>query len=169
MDTGGSSNPKPPGTLKGTHGGRRQGAGRPKKSVTFGVTPTPPERQNSRVTTPSSQTASTSSQRPAAPFFLPRNTNRGIPLGNFPQRASLWSATGTSHAADSSASVPAVTPVSSPQQLSESDVARLNEELAYIDENDEHADTAAGDRIIDESLTRKSQLRSLLSQSIWCQ
>ncbi|KAJ7498369.1 hypothetical protein B0H11DRAFT_1909403 [Mycena galericulata] len=70
--------------------------------------------------------------------------NRGIPLGNFPPRASLWSATGTSHAAGSSASVPAVTPVSSPRQLSESDVARLNEELAYIDENDEHVDTAAG-------------------------
>jgi chaperonin cofactor prefoldin len=38
------------------------------------------------------------------------------------------------------------------QPISESSLAQLNDELAYIEENDEHGDIAAGDHLIDESL-----------------
>jgi hypothetical protein len=41
-------------------------------------------------------------------------------------------------------------------QFTALDHARLNEEIEYIDENDEHADIATGDHIIDDSLAGNS-------------
>ncbi|KAJ6607327.1 hypothetical protein B0H10DRAFT_2072345, partial [Mycena sp. CBHHK59/15] len=147
--------PKDPKKPKGTHGGAREGAGRPPneaKLQILGRSPTPLLQERARAST----SHTSGSRRPIAPFFLPRNTHAAVPRGN-PATASAsagrstWSALGPSRAQAAPISASTI-PVTRPPPISVGDLAQLNEELAYIDENDEHADIAAGDCIIDESL-----------------
>ncbi|KAJ7762431.1 hypothetical protein B0H14DRAFT_3165638 [Mycena olivaceomarginata] len=140
---------------KNNHGGAREGAGRPRKQAKFDVLGHPPTPSRQPPARTSSLQAS-SSHRPIAPFFLPRNTHAPVPLGNssVPSASAgslTWSALGPPRTQ--------ITPVSASttlsaraQPISESSLAQLNDELAYIEENDEHGDIAAGDHLIDESL-----------------
>ncbi|KAJ7141480.1 hypothetical protein C8R44DRAFT_932126 [Mycena epipterygia] len=102
------------------------------------------------------------SSLPPAAFFGPYNTHRPVPRGNpIPMqtgRASFWSDIGASRAEaatataiDSTNSGYSVQTATHPN-ISAVDFTQLNEQLNYIEENDEHADIAADDRIIDESL-----------------
>ncbi|KAJ7189529.1 hypothetical protein GGX14DRAFT_609136 [Mycena pura] len=141
-------NTKKPREPKGKHGGSREGAGRPSnqaKLLILGCPPTSPRRTSSFQTS--------RSHLPIAPFFLPRNTHAPVPLGNSSAAAgsSIWSAQGPPRMQTEPVSASTARSARA-QPISESDLAQLNEELAYIEENDEHADIAAGDRFIDESL-----------------
>ncbi|KAF8146564.1 hypothetical protein K438DRAFT_1944507 [Mycena galopus ATCC 62051] len=152
-----STKTKKPKESKGNHGGARQGAGRPRneaKSQVLGRPPIPPQQVQARTST----FQASSSHRPIAPFFLPRNTNAPVPLGNplVPSGRSTWSALGPPRTQTAPIFIASTTLRARAQPISEGDLAQLNEELAYIEENDEHADIAAGDRLIDESLVEDS-------------
>ncbi|KAJ7872089.1 hypothetical protein B0H13DRAFT_2280300 [Mycena leptocephala] len=144
---------------KGKHGGARKNAGRPRKTLKaqllggIGTTTMLPLQQCASTYTSQAPSAS-SSRLPIAPFFLPYTTHRPVPLGNqtiMPAgRSSLWSALESPPTVETTISS-SVSPSHS-VQITALDLARLNEEISYFDENDEHADIAAGDRIIDDSL-----------------
>ncbi|KAJ7889507.1 hypothetical protein B0H14DRAFT_3709849 [Mycena olivaceomarginata] len=101
----------------------------------------------------------------------PRDSNRPVPLGN-PKptptqtgRASFWSTVGVSRveaSASGSATIAErdatvfspMNPLGSTahRDISPDEFARLSEQFEFIEEHDEHADVAAGDQLIDESL-----------------
>ncbi|KAF8170859.1 hypothetical protein K438DRAFT_203349 [Mycena galopus ATCC 62051] len=87
-------------------------------------------------------------------FFLSRNTNAPVPLGNpsVPSGRSTWSALGPPRMQTAPIFIASTTLRARAQPISEGDLVQLNEELAYIEENNEHADIDAGDRLIDERL-----------------
>ncbi|KAJ7917893.1 hypothetical protein B0H13DRAFT_2657659 [Mycena leptocephala] len=108
-----------------------------------------------RAITYTSQAPSASSSRlPIAPFFLPYTTHRPVPLGNqtiMPAGiSSLWSALESPPTVETT--IPSSVSSSHSVQITAFDLAHINEEISYLDESDEHADIAAGDRIIDDSL-----------------
>jgi hypothetical protein len=93
---------------KGTHRGRRKGAGRPRKPLiakvqTLGASTAAPLPPPVQARVPAVALASTSSRQPTAAFFLPYTTHRPVPLGNFTApptvgraSSSFWSAGGAS-------------------------------------------------------------------------
>ncbi|KAJ7656577.1 hypothetical protein B0H17DRAFT_1185905 [Mycena rosella] len=159
---------------KGTWGGHHKNSGRKAKDSALGSTsvqgqfPVPSQatlRRRASVPQKASSSRSGGSTVKPAAFFLPYNTNHPIPRGSFAvpsvqtsstTRTSLWSTVGTSRSGTT-----ANTPPNSATdhmrnmecaEISPNEFLQLNNHLDYIEENDEHADIAAGDRILDESL-----------------
>ncbi|KAJ7433240.1 hypothetical protein B0H11DRAFT_1939665 [Mycena galericulata] len=157
---------------KGTHGGARAGAGRPRN-------PNKLTNQKARKTlgqpllvAPSQRAGGnagpSSTSRPPDAFFLPCNTNNPVPLGNSAvtpmqtsSRNSFWSAGGLPRSTAAAVGNLSNTGPNNLQasgenpprtEISVDQFTQLNQELEFIDENDEHADIAAGDRVFDESL-----------------
>ncbi|KAJ7896333.1 hypothetical protein B0H14DRAFT_3612314 [Mycena olivaceomarginata] len=133
-------------TPKGPHGGKRAGSGRKKKEETLGnsvQTPANPRHalltRTQRATLHTAPLASTP-QTPAA-FFNPYTTNQPMPSNSTQTgRASFWSDLGPPR------------PVTA-ENISQGFTADTGQSRAQLDENnDEHADIASGDRIINDSL-----------------
>jgi hypothetical protein len=101
---GGSGSPSV--NAKGPHGGRRKGAGRPRKPLiakaqALGASTTASSPLPVQARVPVVAPVSTSSRQPTAAFFRPYTTHRPVPLGNFTAppsvgSASFWSAGGAS-------------------------------------------------------------------------
>ncbi|KAJ6553800.1 hypothetical protein DFH09DRAFT_1085553 [Mycena vulgaris] len=158
-------------------GGSRDNAGRPtnaSKAAKLAGTATP---DDNLVSAPAVRRARdgnpqpSSSNLPPAAFFQPYTTHHPVPRGNSntvpaqTSRSLFWSALGASHPGatadkdttslgrDMADSLPPYRVQSASQQhVSPEEFAWLTEQLDYIEEHDEHADTAAGDRLINESL-----------------
>ncbi|KAJ7819831.1 hypothetical protein B0H14DRAFT_3736678 [Mycena olivaceomarginata] len=131
----------------------------------------PPMQPQPTAPTTNPVTQGSSTQLPSAAFFTPRDSNRPVPLGN-PKptptqtgRASFWSTVGVSHVEASASGSATIaerdTTVFSPmdplgstahRDISPDEFARLSEQFEFIEEHNEHADIAAGDQLIDESL-----------------
>ncbi|KAJ7509153.1 hypothetical protein B0H11DRAFT_1901300 [Mycena galericulata] len=118
--------------------------------------------------------ANGSQSSPSAPFFGPFNANQPFPLGinstiPLPRRASFWSDTSTSRFGPMTSqqlpntacnardgSLPSgFTSGTSFQNMSTDEFAQLNQDLTFIEENDEHAYIASGDNLIDSSLAEE--------------
>ncbi|KAJ7938082.1 hypothetical protein B0H13DRAFT_2261376 [Mycena leptocephala] len=158
---------------KGTHGGARAGAGRPRNPNKL-TNKTPQKTLGQPLIVAPSQRAAgnagpSSTSRPPAAFFLPHNTNNPAPLGNSAvtpmqtsSRNSFWSAGGLPRSTAAAVGNLSNTGPNNLQasgenphtktEISVNQFAQLNQELDFIDKNDEHADIAAGDRVFDESL-----------------
>ncbi|KAJ7846209.1 hypothetical protein B0H14DRAFT_3681514 [Mycena olivaceomarginata] len=144
---------------KGPHGGKRAGCGRKKKEETLGnsvQTPANPRHallaRTQRATLHTAPLASTP-QTPAA-FFNPYTTNQPV-LSNSTQtgRASFWSDLGPPRpVTGENISQGFTAETATRSHISPAEFAQVNQELNYVDENDEHADIASGDRIINDSL-----------------
>nr|GAT42819.1 predicted protein [Mycena chlorophos] len=119
---------------RGAHGGARAGAGRPRKDPT----PKPPPPPRLRATQPPADT----SQVVPGPFFLPRRPTQPVP-GN---DDTFWAA-----AHPESTVQNGVNGVGG-SGMTTADVQQLQNELDFISENDEHADIARGDVLVEESL-----------------
>ncbi|KAJ6593172.1 hypothetical protein B0H19DRAFT_1055800 [Mycena capillaripes] len=146
MDFGNNLPPKP----KGTHGGAWEGAGRPRN-------PNKVQKTQRTLGEPLWMPASQASQaNQAAPtgFFAPYNTDRPIPRGaSANPRTSFYSDLPSSNATterDTASTLNALPSASHGISLQE--FSQLSADLNYIEDNDEHADIAAGDRMIDDSL-----------------
>ncbi|KAK6974250.1 hypothetical protein R3P38DRAFT_2812166 [Favolaschia claudopus] len=117
--------------LSDNWGGKREGAGRPPKIPKIQVLPKSATTRKPAPTKLKSAPARVSvpGSSPRVPaFFRPYNTQRSAPL-NGTVKQSFYSTI-----------------------VSTAALEQLNSDLEFISENDEHADIAAGDKIIDESL-----------------
>ncbi|KAJ7467778.1 hypothetical protein B0H11DRAFT_2306103 [Mycena galericulata] len=159
-----SAAPKP----KGTHGGKRAGSGRKKKDTTLGNPPQNPgnlQRRNHSHPAQTSSIRATPAPIPpqsAAPFFGPYNTHQATPLGNLFNNSahtgrpafwsSIWHGAGPSreNAQPSQPGFGADNAIRS--HISPAEFDQLAEQLKFIDENDEYADIASGDKVINDSL-----------------
>ncbi|KAJ7440470.1 hypothetical protein B0H11DRAFT_2353133 [Mycena galericulata] len=159
-----SAAPKP----KGTHGGKRAGSGRKKKDTTLGNPPQNPGNSQRRNPSHPAQTSSIRATpapippQSAAPFFGPYNTHQATPLGNpFNNSAhtgrpafwsGIWHGAGPSreNAQPSQPGFDADNVIRS--RISPAEFDQLPEQLQFIDENDEYADIASGDKVINDSL-----------------
>ncbi|KAJ7196492.1 hypothetical protein GGX14DRAFT_672632 [Mycena pura] len=119
---------------RGSHGGARHGAGRPRKGP-------PPVTHRRR---PNETSNAPPPQLPLAAIFLPRRSTQGIPADG--SSNSSWSA-----AHPDSIARPADISLEAPV-MSTAHVQQLRDELTFISENDEHADIARGDVTVDDSL-----------------
>ncbi|KAJ7842130.1 hypothetical protein B0H14DRAFT_2586534 [Mycena olivaceomarginata] len=144
---------------KGPHGGKRAGCGRKKKEETLGnsvQTPANPRHallaRTQRATLHTAPLASTP-QTPAA-FFNPYTTNQPVPSNSTQTgRASFWSDLGPPRpVTGENISQGFTAETATRSHISPAEFAQVNQELNYVDENDEHADIASGDRIINDSL-----------------
>ncbi|KAF8166311.1 hypothetical protein K438DRAFT_262832 [Mycena galopus ATCC 62051] len=114
--------------IRGGHGGTRKGAGRPHIHP-----PAKTPKSNTLGSSASHVTVPLSHPNSTPAFFRTRNTNCPVPLG--------------------SAGAPQDTVSSAPiSSLSSQEFEEVNAHLQYVDDNNEYADIAAGDRAIDESL-----------------
>ncbi|KAJ7742635.1 hypothetical protein B0H16DRAFT_1464073 [Mycena metata] len=138
---------------KGTHGGARKGAGRPRKTVVSVA-------QNQRDTTlgyPIRSNIGHKTSHPSAPpaaFFLPRNTNQPVPSGS----QQIYAQAGRAFWADivASQSDADTLPAASFSHISSREFTQLNEQLDYVQEHDEHGDISVGDNFIDDSIVDHS-------------
>ncbi|KAJ7764812.1 hypothetical protein B0H16DRAFT_429521 [Mycena metata] len=149
---------------KGTHGGARRGAGRPRKTA-FPVAQI--EKDNTlgnRMHTSTMSQGTSPSSIPIQAFFLPRNANRPVPSGGrgtipvpMAGPAPFWSNVGTvrnettGHNLGSRGSTTSAIDSTSNSHILFGEFTQLNEQLDYMDDHDEHADIASGDRLIDDS------------------
>ncbi|KAJ6482041.1 hypothetical protein C8R47DRAFT_1283386 [Mycena vitilis] len=155
-----SAAPKP----KGSHGGRRAGSGRKKKEEVLGQSPQNAARvaRNPPRTLGLPLRTAPRFINPAAPapFFAPYNTNQPVPLGSQTTqtgRATFYAALGTSRtglAGENTINGSAASSANGSNQtnISQAEFAQLTDQLEYIEEHDEHADIASGDRVINDSL-----------------
>ncbi|KAJ6470658.1 hypothetical protein C8R47DRAFT_1148854 [Mycena vitilis] len=136
----------PSGKPKGTHGGKRKGAGRPPNPNKIPKLP-PRTLGNVLRVAPSAARAATA---PSA-FFRPYNTHQAVPLSGSAASASVGPGPSTAFYSQRNA------PGSDPQStgISLNNWTRLNSEFNFVAENDEHADVAAGDAQIDDSLVKE--------------
>ncbi|KAJ7663647.1 hypothetical protein B0H14DRAFT_2658726 [Mycena olivaceomarginata] len=146
-------------TPKGPHGGKRAGSGRKKKKETLGnsvQTPANPRHAlltcTQRATLHTAPLASTP-QTPAA-FFNPYTTNQPVPSNSTQTgRASFWSDLGPPRPiTGENISQGFTADTATRSHISPVEFAQVNQELNYVNENDEHADIASSDRIINNSL-----------------
>ncbi|KAJ7940018.1 hypothetical protein B0H13DRAFT_1850218 [Mycena leptocephala] len=106
-----------------------------------------------------SAAARSNTTEPAA-FFRPYNTNRAVPLGNSATIPGETQTTSRAYQAQAPTSTSVFYARSDAQAsadppgtgMSLNNWTQLNSEFKFIDENDEHADIASGERLIDESL-----------------
>lgn len=154
---------------KGTHGGARKGAGRPRKTVVSVA-------QNQRDTTlgyPIRSNIGHKTSHPSAPpaaFFLPRNTNQPVPSGSQQIHAQAGRAFWADIVASQSDAdtLPAASCASTLDKfifahvhlavshISSREFTQLNEQLDYVQEHDEHGDISVGDNFIDDSIVDHS-------------
>ncbi|KAJ7447792.1 hypothetical protein B0H11DRAFT_2202684 [Mycena galericulata] len=167
-----SAAPKP----KGTHGGKRAGSGRKKKDTTLGNPPQNPgnlQRRNHSHPAQTSSIRATPAPIPpqsAAPFFGPYNTHQATPLGNLFNNSahtgrpafwsSIWHGAGPSreNAQPSQPGFGADNAIRS--RISPAEFDQLAEQLKFIDENDEYADIASGDKVINDSFRHRPDDRA---------
>ncbi|KAJ7772000.1 hypothetical protein DFH07DRAFT_937710 [Mycena maculata] len=151
---------------KATHGGRRAGSGRKKKDAILGSSTHTPKKLRHTLPArtlglPLCAAPQSITTRTPAPFFAPRNTNQPVASGSSQTgRATFYSILGTSRSGlarenttnQDGSSGSSVTDPSNQPDVSVAEFSQITEQLEYIDENDEHADIASGDRVINDSL-----------------
>ncbi|KAJ7806946.1 hypothetical protein B0H14DRAFT_2610116 [Mycena olivaceomarginata] len=156
MDNDKNSTPTSPTgkKIKGTHAGFRKGSGHKPKTVKNQLLGTDPGPSFSMRRTPPgcpvSQRQATTSRAPLHHYFNPSNTHRPVPLADPIHAQGVVKA--TSPFWSGNAAPPGEMPCPWSHSMSTDNLARLNEALTYIAENDEHADIASGEAEIDESL-----------------
>lgn len=136
--------------VKETYGGTRKGDGR---ASSLNNSSPGPSTSVPLVSNPT-HTISTSNAPVPATFFLPRSTNQPVPLISVPSSDSQTGAYPLLMILHllMCASVPMTSSTLLPGTISNHALTQLNAELAFIEENSEHGDIAAGFTQIDDTL-----------------
>ncbi|KAF7291202.1 hypothetical protein MIND_01263600 [Mycena indigotica] len=122
---------------RGTHGGARRGAGRPPKDSESAAQLRPSRTALPRHTPQASQVV-------PGPFFRPRRPTQPVP-GDASN--TFWAA-----AHPESTALDGDTDGLGGSGMTTNEVRQLQDDLGFVSENDEHADIARGDALVDESL-----------------
>ncbi|KAJ7797938.1 hypothetical protein B0H14DRAFT_2618393 [Mycena olivaceomarginata] len=141
------------------HGGERVGAGRP-PNPNKARKISQPSRVLGQPLRWSSRHRPDPNVAPAA-FFRPYNTNQPAPLLDAPTAAAQSQGSGSSAGPSHPGTTTAFyarndAPAATAHRILPNDWAQLNSDLNFLANNDEHADIAAGNTVIDESLVNEA-------------